>query len=141
MAKTRVLWASRNPPLPAQIRALKARLGKVEVIQGKPFYANAEDVINHAKAIGATIIVPVLPMGMVAQLLPLAQRAGITVLWAEMKQIDLIHGREPVPGRDFDPDQDSPVAARNPDGSVSWKIMRFVAFHRIKAIKLELEPW
>ena len=131
-----VLWVSRHPPIYAQLIGLEANLGCINVFQLAGTIPSAEFVLEKAKEINAEVIVPVLPLSFIARLSELCRRENITLLWAEMEQRDILP-HEPVPGEDYNPDCE--VWIRGYEGT--FKIMRFVGFRKIKAVKLELEDW
>ena len=134
--KTTVLWVSRHPPLPAQLEELERKLGGVVVYQLSGTIPNAEYVVEKAKELNAKYIVPVLPLSMIARLSELSRREGFTVLWAEMQQVKILSS-EPKPGKDYDPESETYI--KGIEGT--YKIMRFVRFHKIRAVRLELEPF
>ncbi|RLG50049.1 MAG: hypothetical protein DRN90_00300 [Thermoproteota archaeon] len=134
MDGVKILWVSRHNPLPSQVKELERKLGKIEIVQFAERVPNAEFVIELAKKHGAKIIVPVLPLSIIARLVELANKEDITVLWAEMEQVKMLYN--PVPFQDYDPTIETVVAAGE-----SYKVMRFKRFHKIKAIRLELEEW
>ena len=130
--KTTVLWVSRHPPLPAQLEELERKLGGVVVYQLSGTIPNAEYVVEKARELNAKYIVPVLPLSMIARLTELSKRHGFTVLWAEMQQVSQGTGTPP----EIDKAREVIVEAHG-----TWKVMRFKQFHKIKAVKLELEPF
>lgn len=132
--KTIVLWVSRHPPLPVQKTALERAIGPIAMYQLSGTIPNTEYILDRVLELGAKYIVPVLPLSMIARLVELTRRHGITVLWAEMEQVK-ITSSEPRAGEDYDPE--SEVWIKGYEGT--YKIMRFKRYHRIKAVKLELE--
>jgi len=133
---TTVLWVSRHPPIPIQIKTLEEKLGAIKVIQLSGFIPNAEFVVEKAKEVGAKYIIPVLPLSFIARLVELSRRNGFTVLWAEMEMVKTIQ-HEPKPNEDYNPYCEVWIKGYEN----TYKIMRFKQFHVIKAIRLELEPW
>lgn len=133
--KTVVLWASRHPPLPAQIRGLEEKLGPIVVYQMSGMIPNAEYIAEKARELKAEYIVPVLPLSMIARLTELSRREGFTVVWAEMQQVKMLNS-EPKPGEDYDPETETYI--KGAEGT--YKVMRFKQFHKIKSVTLELEP-
>lgn len=129
-----VLWVSRHKPLEAQIRTLEDKLGTIMVYQFIGKVPSAEYVVEVAKRLNAKYIIPVLPLSIIAKLVELAKKHGITVLWAEMEQVKTLQ-HEPKPNTDYDPECETVVGTEG-----LFKIMRFKRFHKIKAIRLELEP-
>jgi len=123
--------------LKAQVDELKRKLGDVTIVTWESKVPNAEFVISLAKQEGARYIVPVLPLSIIAKLVDLAKKEGITVLWAEMEQQKMMF-RPPVSGKDYNPECETVVVAMN-HNRLSYKIMRFKKFHKIKSVKLELE--
>lgn len=130
--KTVVLWVSRHPPLPAQVKELEGKLGPVAVYQLSGMIPNAEYVAEKVAETSAEYVVPVLPLSMIARLTELARRQGFTVLWAEMEQIAQGTGTPPT----IDETREVVTQAHG-----TWKVMRFKAFHVVKAVRLELEPF
>ena len=139
-----VIWVSRHDILPAQYRVLREKLGNIAIyfIRGRvpsveQLVKDIEDILAKNGLTGKPVyIVPVLPMTMIAKLLDLAKRRGWTVLMAEMENTKVMN-EEPVKGRDYNPEYETVVPSR--EGI--YRIMRFKRFSRIKAIKLETEPF
>jgi len=138
--KTVILWVSRHSPLSAQIKALEERLGAIKIYQFGGTVPNAEFVADLAKQLGAKIVIPVLPLSIIARLTELARTAGFTLLWAEMEQVKVMNA-EPRVGVDYNPEIETVVVAAGAHEKKSFKIMRFKRFNVIKAVKLEMEPW
>lgn len=132
-----VLWVSRHQPLPAQLAALREKLGEVEIVKIE-HAPNAEFVIERAKQLGAKVIVPVLPLSFIARLVEEARREGFTVLYARMEPIALVKTMEEA----------AKLVAAKPgwrsittyaDGTV--RVFEFKAFEKIVEVKLVTEPW
>ena len=85
------------------------------------------------------VVIPVLPLSMIARLVDIARKHGWEVWWAEMEQVKILD-YEPETMKDYDPRYETVVVARGAHEKTTYKIMRFKQFHRVKAIKLELEP-
>ncbi|RLE42691.1 hypothetical protein DRJ19_03665 [Candidatus Woesearchaeota archaeon] len=132
---TTILWVSRHPPLPAQIKVLKEKLGDIKLVQVIGTIPGAEYVIDLAKDLNAKVIVPVLPLSFIAHLSEMARREGLTVLWAEMEQTKMVN-YEPKPSVDYNPENETWVRGYN-----NYRVLRFKKFHVVKAVKLEFEPW
>jgi len=130
-----IAWVSRHSPLPSQISALKLKLGKVKIVHVLRTFKNAEDVLSDIKATGAKYAVVVLPLSMIAELLPLAKRERIILLWAEMKGLHECLGPEECDEFNADTDVWLPLY-----GGPKGRHMRFIEFKIIKAIRMELEP-
>jgi len=133
-----VLWASRHPPLPVQVDALKAKLGRVKILQVSGVIPNAEWLMNQAKQVKAEIIVPVLPLSFIARLVELAKKEGVTVLWPQMKVVAQVPLKKIAEN----------IVAENPrartmttyaDGSV--KVHEFDKFYVVEKVELVLKPW
>jgi len=138
--KTTVLWVSRHSPLPAQIKALEEKLGVVKIYQFGGTVPNAEFVADLAKQLGAKIVVPVLPLSIIARLSELSRVSGFTLLWAEMEQVKVL-SYEPKAGADYNPENETVVVAAGAHEQRSFKIMRFKQFHRIISVTMVTEPW
>jgi len=137
--RTVVVWVSRHLPLRKQIEALEAKLGPIMIYQIQ-YAPNVQYIVDVAQKLGAKIIIPVIPLSMIAALTEIAPKCGFTVLWAEMEHVDT-QVIEPIPGVDYDPTTETVVVAAGAHEQRTYRVMRFKAFHRIKAVKLELEPW
>ena len=131
-----VLWVSRHPPINAQIEALENKLGGINLFQLAGTVPNAEYVMEMAKKTHAEVIVPVLPLSMIARLAELCRKENIVLLWAEMEQVKLLN-HEPKPEKDYDPNTEVWIKGYEN----TWKVMRFKGFKKIKQVKLELEDW
>lgn len=127
--KPRLLWASRHVPLQIQREVLYEK-GIRTIVQFSMKFENAEQIVEIARKCECEYVVPVLPLSMIARLVELAPKYGITVLWAEMEQIKVLK-TEPKAGVDYDPNIETYVAS--PEG---YKIMRFKKFWKL--IKVEL---
>jgi hypothetical protein len=115
---TKILWVSRHPALPAQIRELKKRFGKETVIvaDSNPF-SSAEDIVQRLKGFDEMVVVA--PLSVISRLCEL----GVRPLWAEMK----------VVSGEFNPDSDVILPGQPP------RHMRFQQFKRIKKVALEFD--
>jgi len=138
-SKTVVLWVSRHLPLKRQIEALEAKLGPIVIYQVQ-YAPNAQYIADVAQKLGAKMVIPVIPLSMIAALTELQNKYGFTVLWAEMEHVKTLD-KEPIAGVDYDPSVETVVVAAGAHEQKTFRIMRFKAFHKIKAIRLELEPW
>jgi len=137
----RVAWVSRHRPVKAELDELR-RLGYTDVVQISKTYGSLEEVIADIKMARADAGVVVLPLSMIARLLPLAKREGIRLLWAEMLPPERHRGpADMCPGpsacEEFDPDRDVWMPAQ---GGGYGRHVRFSRFMEIKDIKLELAP-
>jgi hypothetical protein len=83
----KVLWVSRHRPLLAQLRELRRIFKNVELIVYEGTVPSAEHVISEAKRHNAKVIVPVLPLSIIARLVELAKKEDIIVLFARMEAI------------------------------------------------------
>lgn len=137
MEKSVVLWVSRHLPLPAQIEALKEKLGGFELYQ-LDHAPNAEYVLEKARELRAKIIVPVLPLSMIARLAEGAREHGFTVLFARMEPVALVKTVEEA----------AKLVAEKPmhrtmttyaDGTV--RVFEFRRFERLVEVKVVTEPW
>jgi len=84
---TVVLWVSRHPPLPAQITELERKLNGVVIYQVSGVIPNAEAIVEIAKKYNAEVIVPVIPLSMIARLVELSKQNKFVVLLAKMNNI------------------------------------------------------
>jgi len=130
-------------PLKAQLDFLTEKLGshELKVVAGK--IPNAEYIVENyvkpnASKYDKVVVIPVLPMSMVARLVELARFNRFEVWWAEMEQVKVL-SKQPVPNEDYDPYSETVVVAAGAHEQVSYKIMRFKKFHRIKRIIMEME--
>lgn len=119
----KVLWVSRHPPLPAQIKALEALYGSGTITfkDNKPF-SNAQEIIQRFEQGHFDEMVVVAPLSVIAQL---TQR-GITPLWAEMNEV-----------HDEKFKEDSDVLIQ--EGRPTQRHMRFQRFRMVKRVALEFD--
>ncbi|MEM1522403.1 MAG: hypothetical protein QXU69_05220 [Thermofilaceae archaeon] len=130
----KVLWVSRHPPLPAQILELKRKFGDVEIHHFSGRVPDADFVARLAEEVGAQIVVPVLPLSIIAALVNSA--TNLVILYAQMREVH--KGPRSECER---------VAAERPDRRVVveyargvCRVFEFVRFERVRAVKLETEP-
>lgn len=132
-----VLWVSRHPPLPAQLKALRERLGDAKVVTVSAV-TSAEQVIADAEAVGASVLVPVLPLTMIAKIVEYAKQHGITVLYAKMRLAMQCNKGDPA-CRDFaarDPERRTLVEYKDCD-----RVYEFERFEKIVRVDVVTEPW
>ncbi|MEM4455519.1 MAG: hypothetical protein QXT28_12450 [Thermofilaceae archaeon] len=136
-ATTVVLWVSRHKPLPAQLRALREKLGEIDVVQIE-HVPHADYVIDLARRLGAKVIVPVLPLSIIARLVEEAGKRGYVVLLAKMNAI--------LTTRDFDEAKKLVLEAPEKrtittyaDGTI--RVFEFERFERIVKVEVVTEPW
>jgi len=134
-----VLWVSRHGLLPVQEQELKDILGDFTLIQIAGKVPSAEWVIQKAKQVNASIVIPVLPFTIITKIFELGKKKNIETWWAEMEEVKVLY-REPMPKVDYDPFNETVVIAAGEHEQRSYKIMRFKQFQRIKGIKVEMEP-
>lgn len=132
MGEIRVAWVSRHPPLPSQIGRLKEMLGAFSLIQIRDTFKDADAVLERVKEAGANISVVVLPMSMLAQYLPLAQREGIDVWFARMQGLGEVEGMP----KEFNPNTDVLLPMR---GSSKSRWLRFEDFEKVKEVRVITE--
>lgn len=132
-----VLWVSRHEPLPAQFKVLEDRLGRINVVKHVGRVANAEEVAELAKRVGARYVIPVLPLSIIARLVELAPRYGFEVLWSRMELI----------ASTADPREAERLVREAPDrrAVVEYadgikRVYEFRGIERIKEVKLVTEP-
>jgi len=133
-----VLWASRHPPLKAQIAELERRFGAVTIYQMSGVIPNAESVADVASKVNASIIVPILPLSMLARLVELRRQSNnFTILSARMNCIattkDVAEAQKII---DEAPSKRS--LATHADGLV--RVYEFERFEKLVEIKLVTEP-
>ncbi|MEM4455502.1 MAG: hypothetical protein QXT28_12365 [Thermofilaceae archaeon] len=109
----------------------------MEIVHYSARVPDTEFVVELAKKVGARVVVPVLPLSIVAGLVDAASKdPGLTVLYAQMREV-CKGGQE----------QCERIAAEKPDRCVVveyahgvCRVFEFVQFERVKAVKLETEP-
>lgn len=111
----RILWISRHPPLPKQVKELERIFGKIQLFQYASGVRDADHVIRLIKQYHADEVVTILPLSIIMRLC----ENGVKPLWPECVQTD----------RDFDFIDEG-----------SGRRYRFIRFVRVKAVKLETEP-
>ena len=129
-----ILWVSRHRPLPAQVDFLRKRLGEVKISELIGYVPTAEYVIEKAEDFGCRFILPVLPLSVIAKICELAERRGITVLYAEMREVYSGNEREAYRLLMEAPNKRTVV-----QHSDAWRVFEFVSIRRIKGVRLELE--
>ena len=130
-----IAWVSRHPPLSVQEGELKRLFGEIEIVQISKTFRDAREVFEDIKYIGAKYAVVVLPLSIIAQLIPLAQKEGIKLLWAEMVGIHECEG--PDRCLIFNPETDVWIPLH---GSKLGRHMRFKGFHEIVEVKMITKP-
>jgi hypothetical protein len=133
-----VLWVSRHPPLKAQIAELERRFGVI-IYQMSGVIPNAESVADVASKINASIIVPILPLSMLARLTELRRQSNnFVILFAKMNCIattkDVAEAQKII---DEAPTKRS--LATHADGLV--RVYEFERFEKLVEIKLITEPF
>jgi len=133
----RVLWVSRHYPLLAQIRELQKIYGAdIEIVQMRGYIPNAEAIVQKAKEVGAEVIVPVLPLSMIAKLTEMQKKNGFTLLFAKMKMVACTKNLEEA----------TMIAMEAPErrtmityGDGFARVFEFERFERIVEVKLVTE--
>jgi len=132
-----VLWASRHPPLKAQVAELERRFGAVAIYQMSGVIPNAESVADVASKVNASVIVPILPLSMLARLTELRRQSNFVILFAKMNCIattkDVAEAQKII---DEAPTKRS--LATHADGLV--RVYEFERFEKLVEIKLITEP-
>ena len=133
-----VLWASRHPPLKAQIAELEKRFGAIAIYQMSGVIPNAESVADVASKVNASVIVPILPLSMLVRLTELRRQSNnFTILFARMNCIattkDVAEAQKII---DEAPSKRS--LATHADGLV--RVYEFLGFEKLVEIKLITEP-
>jgi len=129
-----VFWISRHEPLPAQIERLREILGNYELkpIIGRIPNAEYIDRIVTSHDADRKIVIPVLPLSMIAKLVNLGKKHGYEVWWAEMREIRRGSNMTSIP--QIDPTRQAILPT---DGG--WKIVEFVRFRRIVDFRIIFE--
>lgn len=108
----KIAWFARHEPLPSQFRELRRLFGSnVEVIQDPNPFASDDEVVDRLRRLGATEIVIVAPLSVIARL----TERGILPLWADMEQVRPEEAEVEAAGRYY----------------------RFRRFRRVRAIEFE----
>ena len=137
MEKKNVLWVSRHGMLPAQMRFLAEKLGNFNVEFYNGMVPSAEYLVeNVIVPKGINIVIPVLPLSMIARLVELSKKHGFEVWWAQM---ELLHNDYEETCPDFDEETDAMVPGVDANGRKMWRHYRFKGFHRVREVKLVLE--
>jgi hypothetical protein len=135
--KTVVLWVSKHSPLRAQLSVLEERFGGVVVYQLSGLIPGAESVVEYAGRIGAGVVVPVLPLSMIARLAELGRHLGFTVLITRMNCIAVTRDMENA-RRLVNEAPDKRTLAVHADGSI--RVLEFEKFEKLVEVKLVTEP-
>jgi len=133
-----ILWASRHPPLKAQIAELERRFNALTIYQMSGVIPNAESVADVASKVNASVIVPILPLSMLARLTELRRQSNnFVILFAKMNCIattkDITEAQKII---DEAPSRRS--LATHADGLV--RVYEFERFEKLVEIKLITEP-
>jgi len=128
----KIAWISRHEVLPAQRRALEERFGGVEIVKIVDTFTSADNVLRQLDAAGAGAAVVVLPLSMISILTE--RRPDFIWIWSEMKFLHHCDGPFSCPA--WNPDTDNWMSSL----SGMNRHLRFVKFHRIRSVKMELEP-
>jgi hypothetical protein len=135
--KVVVLWVSRHPPLPAQIKILEEKFGSVAIYQMSGMVPNAEAVVEAVRKYSASVVVPVLPLSMIARLAELSRQNGFTVLLARMNNIATTKSIEEA-RRVVWEKPECRTMATYADGLV--RVFEFERFEKLVEVKLVTEP-
>lgn len=133
-----VLWVSRHEPLAAEVNALKERLGSVRIITAVGIIPSAEYIIELAERYGVKVVIPVLPLSVIARLVELARTKGITVLYARMREIARTRSREEA--ERLVHEKPGWRTAVEYSGGL-WRVWEFERFEKIIKIEMVTEPW
>ena len=135
--KKNVLWVSRHEMLPVQMKFLAEKLKHFTVEFFRDTVPSAEYLVeNVIVPKGINIVIPVLPLSMIARLVELSKKHGFEVWWAQM---ELLHNDYEETCPDFDEETDAMVPGVDANGRKMWRHYRFKAFYRVKEVKLVLE--
>jgi hypothetical protein len=134
---TIILWISRHSPLPSQIAELERKFNVIVIYQMSGVIPNAEVVVDIAKKLNASVIVPVLPLSMIARLAELSKQDKFTIVIAKMNNIATTK----------DPSEAQRLVTEKPeartivtyaDGVI--RVFEFERFEKLIEIKLVTEP-
>jgi hypothetical protein len=137
-----VLWVSRHPPLPAQLRELEKKLGPIKLERLSSPIPSAEYVIGKAEELCARVIIPVLPMSFIARIVEYARQHGFVVLYAKMQ---LVFEAEKSNGEAVkyawklvheDPERRTAVGYAD-----CIRVFEFQCFEKVIDVKVVTEPW
>ena len=136
-ASSIVLWVSRHPPLHVQIAELERKLGNIIVYQMSGVIPSAEVVVDIAKKLNVAVIVPVLPLSMIARLAEISKQNKFTILLAKMNNIATTR----------DPSEAQRLVAEKPEARTTatyadgtMRVFEFERFERLVEVKLVTEP-
>jgi hypothetical protein len=136
--KVNVLWLSKHPILPAELRALENVLVKPEIIMYPYQVYGVEHIVeNVIKPRNIRVVVTTLPLSIVSLLLEYAPKTGFEVWQPRMMHL---HIHDAPFCKEFDPDRDIMLKTRDHNNKVFYRHSRFMFFQRVKAIKIEAEP-
>jgi hypothetical protein len=136
-SRTRVLWAGRRRPLPAQILELERRYGPIEIFKTVCKIPNARFVADLAAEVGARVVVALLPLSFMMELAKIAQERGFTLLMARMRPV-YESPRQDDAVRVMQEDLRRRTVARHSDGM--YRVMEFEGFIIVREIKIIGEP-
>lgn len=132
-----VLWVSRHEILPAQALLLSEKLGDFKIVMFRDKVPSAEWLLkNVILPREVDIVIPVLPLSIIAKLFDLSKRYGFEIWWAQM---ELLHNDYSKDCPEFDHKRDTMVLGVDLGGKRIWRHYRFKGFYRVKGIKIELE--
>jgi hypothetical protein len=136
-SKIVVLWVSRHPPLPVQIKVLEEKFNGVTVYQLSGVIPNAETIIEYVKKVSADIVVPVLPLSMIARLSELAKSNNFTILLAKMENIATTKNIEEAK-RILAEKPEWRTISTYADGTI--RVFEFKYFEKLVKVELITEP-
>lgn len=136
-----VIWLSRHKPLKAQLDFIVNKLGSVTLRIVRARAPNAEYVYeNYVREYiekgYKVVLIPVLPLSMIARLTELSRKYGFEMWWANT---ELLHNDKSENCPEYNPDTDAMVPGVDIDGKPIYRHYRFRKFQRIKKIELVLE--
>jgi len=135
--KTVVLWVSRHPPLPVQITELERKFGGVVIYQVSGIIPNAEAIVEIAKKYSAEVIIPVIPLSMIARLAELSKQNKFVVLLAKMNNIATT--KDPNEARKIVSERpESRTISTYADGLM--RVFEFERFEKLVEVRLITEP-
>jgi hypothetical protein len=127
----RIVWFSRNEPLPSQIAELKRLYGEdCEVLKDQKPLSSAEDVVRRFRMNEGDEMVTVAPMSVIKEICKL----GVEPLWAEMEQITDPWNRDDVEMITGLHKSNDHIVSQIQRGGAAIRGLKFLRYRKIKDI-------